>query len=169
MKRLIAIALAALAVTAYAASPAATQAWVIRYCAEHGMTATNTPAGTAYTYGSGTDAVSFGLVRPETYALVAADCTQGARLGGITNGMAFAYHQPYAVFLNEPAQKRIWIDVNPTDLSRTYICGSWTGRVYAAQMWLTDAQTNRVFRVYGTRIQAAEAHSLTNGFNGGGL
>lgn len=168
MKKIV-LAAAACMAAQFAFGIAASQAWVIRYCAEHGMTATNTPAGTAYTYGSGTDAVSFGLVRPEAYALVAADCTQGARLGGVTNGMVFAYHRPYAVFLNEPAQKRIWIDVNPTDLSRTYICDSWTGRVYAAQMWLTDAQTNRAFRVYGTRIQAAEAHSLTNGFNGDGL
>lgn len=170
MKRLFAIcATAALAVVVYAASPAATQAWVIRYCAENGMTATNTAHGTAYTYGEGTDAVSLGVVRPTAYALVAADCSQGATQGGITNGMTFAYHRPCAVFLNESAQKRIWIDVNPTSLSRTYVCGSWTGRVYAAQMWLTDAQTNKVFRVYGTHIHDAEAHSLTNGFNGGGL
>lgn len=171
MKKLLAImaAAAAFAFAVYAASPAATQAWVIKYCADHGMTTSESATGSSYTYGSGTDAVTMTVSRPSALALVATNCSQGATQGGITNGMTFAYHKPYAVFLNEPAQKRIWIDVNPTSLSRTYVCGSWTGRVYAAQMWLTDAQTNKVFRVYGTRIQAAEAHSLTNGFNGGGL
>ncbi len=166
----IAFAAAACMAAQFAFGIAASQEWVIRYCADHGMTVTNTARGnTAYVYGEGTNAVSIEIVRPTAYAIVAADCTQGARLGGITNGMTFAYHQPYCVFLNEPAQKRIWVDVNPTDLSYTYFSGSLTGRVYAAQTWMVDPQTNRLFRVYGTRIYDAEAHSLTNGFNGGGL
>ena len=52
MKKLLAIGatIAALALAVYAASPAATQSWVIKYCADHGMTASTNANGTAYTY-----------------------------------------------------------------------------------------------------------------------
>lgn len=162
-------AVAALAFAIYAASPAATQSWVIKYCADHGVTASTNANGIAYSYANGEGSVSFQILRPTAYALVADDCDETARLNGVTNGMRFAFHQPYAVFLNEPAQKRIWVDVNLATLEQTYVYNSWTGTVYGAKMWMTESPTNRHFRIYGTHITEGEAHSLTNGFAGGSL
>ena len=168
MKKLIAgIAAVALAFAAHAASPAATQAWVMKYCADHGLTRTQTATGATYTHGEGTNTVSMSFVRPTSLTLFAADCDSASVQDGVTNGMRFAYHAPYAVFVNQPAQKRIWIDVDPSTLARRYVYNSWTSTVYGAHIWLTDSGTNRHFRVMATRIMDDEAHSLTNGFNGG--
>lgn len=165
----LAAACAALGVFGIAAS----QQWVRSYCADHGLAATNTAGGAVYSGGEGTNAFSFAFATPTAYALVATNCSAAALADGVTNGMRFAWHQPYAVYLNEPAQRRIWIDVNTNDLSRTYLYNSWTGVVQRVEdrreMWFTDAATNRHFRVFATHIFADEAHSLTNGFNGGGL
>lgn len=169
MKKLIAsIAAVALAFASHAASPAATQAWVMKYCATLGMTATNTTRGTAYTYGDGTNALTFIVSRPTAYAIYATNCAPAAISAGITDGMMFAYHRPCAVFLNEPAGKRIWIDVSSEDLSRTYIFGAFTSMKYGGYLWMVDSATNRMFRLVGTSITDRTAHSLTNGFIYGG-
>ena len=162
-------AAAAFAFAVYAASPAATQAWVIKYCADHGMTTSESATGSSYTYGSGTDAVTMTVSRPSALALVATNCSYAATSYGVTNGMRFAYHRPYAVFVNKPAQRYVWIDVDPGTLERTYTCGTWSSTLHGSTLWFEDASSNRVFSVYSTRIRDAEAHSLTNGFNGGSL
>ena len=168
MKRMILSAIAACAaLTAFGI--AASQAWVMKYCADHGMTVSTNASGTAYT-SSGKDgsSLSFSIVKPSVFAIVATNCDEAATADGVTNGMRFAYHRPYAVFLNEPAHKRIWVDVNPGTLEQTYIYNSWTGMVTDTRMWMVDAQTNRHFRIYWTHLSANDAHSLTNGFTAGG-
>lgn len=147
---------------------AASQAWVMKYCADHGMTVSTNANGTAYTYADDDGSLTFQIVKPTAYALVATNCDAAAVQSGVTNGMRFAYHRPYAVFLNEPAQRRIWVDVDPGTLEQKYVYNSWTGTVFVAQTWMTDALTNRHFRIYGTHIYEREAHSLTNGFTAAG-
>ena len=167
MKRVILSTIAACAaLTAFGI--AASQAWVMKYCADHGMTVSTNANGTAYTYADEDGSLSFQIVRQTAYALVATNCDAAAVQSGVTNGMRFAYHRPYAVFLNEPAQRRIWVDVDPGTLEQKYVYNSWTGTVFVAQTWMTDALTNRHFRIYGTHIYEREAHSLTNGFTAAG-
>ena len=169
MKIAILAIAAALAACTQAASPAATQEWVIKYCADHGLVAVSTSRGATYTSGEGTNAVTMGIVRPTAYAIVATNCEPAAVSYGITNGMRFVYHRPYAVFVNQPASRYVLIDIDAETRKRTYVCNSWTSALHGKTLWFEDSATNRVFSVYGTRILDAEAHSLTNGFNGGGL
>lgn len=168
MKKLLSImaAAAAFAFAVYAASPAATQAWVIKYCADHGMTASTNANGTAYTYAGTEETISFQLVKPTAFTLVAADCDSFAIQSGVTNGMRFAYFSDSA-YVNEPAKRYIRVTTNPVTDERTFIYNSWTGTVFGAKMWMTDVQTNRHFRIYSTRIFESEAHSITNGYSGG--
>lgn len=168
MKKVLLTAAAMVAATCLGIT--ASQAWVMKYCADHGMTVSTNANGEAYTYADNDgSSLTFQIVKPTAYALVATNCDAAAVLSGVTNGMRFAFHKPYAVFLNEPAQRRIWVDVNLGTLEQTYIYNSWTGTVFGAKMWMTEAQTNRHFRIYGTHIYEREAHSLTNGFTTGGM
>ena len=149
---------------------AASQAWVMKYCADHGMAMSTNANGRAYTYvdDDGSSA-TFQIVKPTHFAIVATNCDDAAIQSGVTNGMRFAFHRPYAVFANVPAQRHVRIDVDTNTLAQTYIYNSWTGTVFVSRMWMTEAQTNRHFRIYGTRIFEDEAHSLTNGFTWGGI
>lgn len=169
MKKLAIVLMAKLCLVHSAFGIAASQAWVMKYCADHGMTTSTNVNGTAYTYADDESSATFQLVRPTHFAIVATNCDDAAIQSGVTNGMRFAFHRPYAVFANVPAQRYVRIDVDTNTLAQTYIYNSWTGTVFVSRMWMTEAQTNRHFRIYGTRIFESDAHSLTNGFTWGGV
>ena len=161
MKIVILAVVAALAVYAQAASPAATQAWVTNYVSKT-VTELARKAVIEVANGSanlsvavdGGGVVSNVLEDATIGGMYIADAQQSAVSAGVTNGMVFAWNGTNA-YVNGSHT----ISATPTNL--TY--STYSTFEFGTETWLVDSQTNRFCQLLSTSIQPSVAARLIGG------
>ena len=161
MKSAIMAIMAALAVYAQAASPAATQAWVTNYVSK---TVTELARKAVIEAVNGSTTLSVSVDGGGVVSNVLEDATIGglyvtgaqpsAISAGVTNGMVFAWNGTNAYMNGSHI-----ITATPTNL--TY--STYSTREFGTETWLVDSQANRFCQLLATLVQPSVAAKLIGG------